>query len=157
MQGDCIFHSSLLMLYYSYKLFLCFWQLWLTDWRGSNDSSPHFFFCRCYLFPARFSTYVVKTIWMLKWAGQSDNTIRGWVKMLNYQRSVKAHVSSFVGACSVVQSAYVSYFPATIDIFINPLWCMNTQEIVRSQVYYQITWDFFCSKTNRENYLTFIN
>ena len=22
---------------------------------------------------------------------------------------------------------------------------MNTQEVVRSQVYYQITWDFFCS------------
>ena len=34
-------------------------------------------------------------------------------------------------------------YPATIDIFITLLWCVNTQEVGPSQVYYQITWDFF--------------
>lgn len=33
--------------------------------------------------------------------------------------------------------------PATIDIFITLLWCLNTQEVGPSQIYYQIIWDFF--------------
>ena len=82
-----------------------------------------------------------------KWYWVSSRYEDGW-KCFHYRRRVETYVSYFVMVLFCRSERLCISYPATIDIFINQLWCVNAKVEFKSQVYYPITWDFLPFSAN---------